>query len=303
MARYRNVQCRIWSDKRFKALSDEGKLLFLYVLTHPQQTSVGAFRATAEGLAAELGWKPATVSKRFQECSEMVSYDPDGPLVALPNFLDHNKPANGNVVKGWRAAFDDLPECDLRSVVWQAIHWQSLKFDGAFATAFATAFGDLEPPDLNRSETVSKPSRIQKQKQNKKQIQKQEQKNKAAMPPIPAELDTPEFNAKWQEWIDFRRTYKRPVNPPGAKTSLGRLAKCGPAIAIATIDNSIANDWQGLFPEKLKNVTPMKQTQAAANRAMGSDDARRKQIAEMEAEWVKQAEEEEANNENAIADA
>ena len=77
-------------------------------------------------------------------------------------------------------------------------------------------------------------------------------KQKAAMPPIPKELDTPEFKTKWQEWLKFRRTYKKPVNPPGARTSLKRLEALGPTAAVAVIDTSIANDWQGLFPERSK---------------------------------------------------
>ncbi len=44
MGRYRKVETRIWNDATFRSLSDDGKLLFLFVLTHPSQTSLGAMR-------------------------------------------------------------------------------------------------------------------------------------------------------------------------------------------------------------------------------------------------------------------
>lgn len=100
------------------------------------------------------------------------------------------------------------------------------------------------------------PSKSKSKLKSKIKVKPKKEK-KAAMPPIPDELDTPEFHSKWAEWLDWRKTYKKPVNPPGAKTSLNQFAKLGPDIAIATIEQSIANDWQGLFPEKLghKGVT------------------------------------------------
>lgn len=46
MARYRKIDSRIWNDAKFRELSDNGKLVFLMLLTHPSMTSLGAMRAT-----------------------------------------------------------------------------------------------------------------------------------------------------------------------------------------------------------------------------------------------------------------
>ena len=54
MGRYRKIDPRIWNDEAFRALSDRGKLVFLFILTHPHMTSLGAMRASTLGLAAEL---------------------------------------------------------------------------------------------------------------------------------------------------------------------------------------------------------------------------------------------------------
>ena len=121
--RYRKVAVRIWNDEKFRALSDDGKLVFLFLLTHPQMTSLGAMRATMEGLAKEMGWLSGRLSKGFAEASGkgMAKHDPEAGIVVLPNFLRHNPPENPNVVKSWRGIDDLLPECQLKTLHLQQV--------------------------------------------------------------------------------------------------------------------------------------------------------------------------------------
>jgi uncharacterized protein YdaU (DUF1376 family) len=99
----------------------------------------------------------------------------------------------------------------------------------------------VEPPYQPKSNTSSSSSSSSSKK-----------KKKAAMPPLPASLNTQAFKGKWQEWLDYRRTTRRnPVSPEAAKRQFNALGKVGADLAIATIEQSIANDWTGLFPEKL----------------------------------------------------
>ena len=72
MAKYRKVDPRIWNDAKFRDLSDNGKLVFFFLLTHPNMTSLGAMRHTIPGLAAELGWDVEVFGKAFQEPFERV---------------------------------------------------------------------------------------------------------------------------------------------------------------------------------------------------------------------------------------
>ena len=67
---------------------------------------------------------------------------------------------------------------------------------------------------------------------------------------LPTELDTPEFRAAWELWLAYRRerrlaTYK----PIGLKRQLNALAAFGPQSAIAAIEQSMAQNYQGLFPK------------------------------------------------------
>lgn len=65
---------------------------------------------------------------------------------------------------------------------------------------------------------------------------------------LPASLNCREFLDKWQEWLDYRKSVKKKVSALAAKKQIKFLSQYDLATAIAVIDQSIANDWQGLFP-------------------------------------------------------
>lgn len=113
--RYRKVSVRIWGDPEFCQLSNDAKLIFLFLLTHPHMTGMGAMRATIQGLAAELGMteKGYREGLRIPLSKGMVRVDEASKLVVLPNFINHNPPENPNVVVGWGKVIDTLPECTL----------------------------------------------------------------------------------------------------------------------------------------------------------------------------------------------
>jgi uncharacterized protein YdaU (DUF1376 family) len=70
---------------------------------------------------------------------------------------------------------------------------------------------------------------------------------------LPEPLCTPEFEAAWSNWLDYRHEKRKPVSERAARSQLAKLARFGGAVAIEAIEASIANDWQGLFPEKANN--------------------------------------------------
>jgi hypothetical protein len=73
-----------------------------------------------------------------------------------------------------------------------------------------------------------------------------EEKKKEAPPPLPSELDTPEFRAAWDRWQAHRREIRKPLKPTQAAAQLVQLAAWGLARAIAAIDHTVAKGWVGL---------------------------------------------------------
>src|SRR5688500_8192205 len=98
MAHYRKIDTRIWNDKKFNALSPDGKLVFLFFLTHPNLTVLGAMRMSAMGVAGELQLPFERVEMALDEltAAQMVQYEPEALLIWLPHFLKYNPPESPN---------------------------------------------------------------------------------------------------------------------------------------------------------------------------------------------------------------
>lgn len=68
---------------------------------------------------------------------------------------------------------------------------------------------------------------------------------------LPRELETSEFRAAWTEWMDYRRDRRLSSRPQTLQKQLAFLAALGSAsAAVSSVEQSIRNGWQGLFPVK-----------------------------------------------------
>jgi hypothetical protein len=147
MARYRKIDPRIWNDAKFRDLSDNGKLTFFMLLTHPNMTALGAMRATLSGLAEELGWPAEAFRGAFHEVISkgMAEHDQKACFVSLPHFLKYNAPESPNVVKAWVGALDLLPECSLKTRVVARSGDFAKGLTQGFAEALPEAFAKTMP--------------------------------------------------------------------------------------------------------------------------------------------------------------
>jgi len=158
MSFFRKVDTRIWNDAKFSGLQSHGQLAFLFILTHPHMTSLGAMRATPEGLAAELGWNPKAFREAFHEVVSkgMVEVDEKASYVGLPNFLKYNRPESPNVVKSWQSAIERIPECRLKHQLIQRVKDFTEGLGEAFAKALPEAFRKGMPNQKQKAEAKAK---------------------------------------------------------------------------------------------------------------------------------------------------
>lgn len=165
MARYRKIDVRMWNDRKFRELSDNGKLAFILLLTHPDTTQIGTIRTRVSNLADELGWQRDAMSHAIQEVTlnGMIDADEKAGLMVINNFLKYNAPSSPNAFKSWRELIDLMPECDLLDR-----HVASLK---AFVDSLSTGMRNAIPNDLMDAikdailRVNEQPSRIQEQEQ------------------------------------------------------------------------------------------------------------------------------------------
>jgi hypothetical protein len=174
----------MWGDEKFSSLSrpkPNGQSLWQYLLTGPHTTALPcAFMSGEASLAEALDWPIAGFRKAFQELftKGMVQYDWKARLVFIPNALRHNPPENPNVVIGWKSAFDELPDCPLKKLVYSAIqaYLRTLVQVKGFSEAFLKPFHEDLPEELPKTDTVTVTGTVTRTGT--------EQREEAASPPL-----------------------------------------------------------------------------------------------------------------------
>lgn len=143
MARYRKIDPRIWNDAKFSHLSNDAKLLFIYLLTSPQTQMIGAVPMRSESVAAELGFDMERYVIRYQELYDMgiAEYDDRG-LYWVKNYLKYNSPDNPKVVISWRECLDFLPECPLLQKIIESARTHCLSRGERYIEAFQKGIGN-----------------------------------------------------------------------------------------------------------------------------------------------------------------
>ena len=67
---------------------------------------------------------------------------------------------------------------------------------------------------------------------------------------FPENLNTELFKAIWKDWTRHRKEIHHTLKPTTIEYQLRKLSKLTEPEAIATIEQSIENGWQGIFPVK-----------------------------------------------------
>lgn len=76
-------------------------------------------------------------------------------------------------------------------------------------------------------------------------------------PDLPEALDTDAFRKVWTEWLAFRREHRWTTRTDWRAKQLKMLAPHGPVVAAMALEQSMAQGWQGVFPEKVNLSTPI----------------------------------------------
>lgn len=201
MGFYRNVDMRMWGDAKFRRLSKpqpNAQTLWTYLLTGSETGPVPGFIvAGAAGLAEALGWDVKPFRERFQELSEngMANADWDARFVWLPNAINHNPPANPNVVKSWLPYLDGIPECDLKNRAIGRL-WLHLKARGeSFTKPFVERYGE---PLLQRYAKQDQ-EREEDQERDQEEERESESPPADAGPPLPIGTNPKLLQLAWNE--------------------------------------------------------------------------------------------------------
>lgn len=159
MRDYGKVYSTFWSSSTTSSLSDNGKLLALYLMTCSHSTIAGVFRLPDGYVSEDLNWGLETVAEGFAElfAKGFANRCETTKWVWIRKHLEWNKPENPNQRKSAAKIALSVPD---------ACSWKPA-FMRDCSEVLAIEWGE----SANPSETVAEPFL------NQKQEQKQEQKN------------------------------------------------------------------------------------------------------------------------------
>ena len=108
---YTKVDALIWSDDKYRSLSVDGKLLFIYVLTCNHRNMLGLYHLPVPYGAYDLDWDIKRFDKGLHELLDkgLVNYNFNTNIILIPNFLKYNPLENQNQVKGALKAISTIP--------------------------------------------------------------------------------------------------------------------------------------------------------------------------------------------------
>lgn len=172
MARYKKIDVRIWNDAKFNALSSDARLIFLFMLTAPQTTMVGAVPVDKHTVSRILKFDEIRYGIGYKQLSEygMLEYDEAG-IFWIKNFLKYNPPENPKVVISWSSLLDLFPECPLLIKVAKSVLKACETRGEAYVNALHPEFKKLAKYDMSNGMPygIAYPMPYQEQEQEQEQ--------------------------------------------------------------------------------------------------------------------------------------
>lgn len=210
MRDYGTVHTSFWTSSTTRSLSDDARILALYLLSGPHTTSIGCFRLPDGYVSEDLGWSPERVSEGFAELfnNSFATRDERSKWVLIHKFLRWNEIENPNQGKAAGKLFDQVPAGALKDQLCQSISEFSPKFPTEILNRYETLGEPLHKPS-------KEPFRNQEQEQEQEQLSLSEIETTSDQVPKPKARKP--YPAKFEE---FWSAY--PVDPNMSKSEAGK---------------------------------------------------------------------------------
>ena len=150
-SRYSKVFVKIWHSKDFRMLSEEGKMLFLYLLSSPHRNMGGFYYLPLPYLCFDVGLDEERVSKAFEELTDkdMALYDYNTQVVLIKKWFCYKPIENENQAKGLNKQLAEIPKSKLFKPFVDCVK-EYCKYIESILKGF-------DIPSEHPSETLSKP--------------------------------------------------------------------------------------------------------------------------------------------------
>lgn len=113
MSRYTTVESFIWHDEKFRALPEDARTVFLYLLTCPHGNMCGIFYLPDLYAASDLQWDVERYRKAIDTLCDTSLIAKDKDIVWIKNYLKHNPIKGRKQIAGAVNRLMTLPETKL----------------------------------------------------------------------------------------------------------------------------------------------------------------------------------------------
>ena len=150
-SRYSKIFVKIWHSKDFRTLSEEGKMLFLYLLTSPHRNMGGFYYLPFPYVCFDVGLDEKRVIKAFEELTDkdMALYDYNTQVVLIKKWFCYNPIENENQAKGLNKQLAEIPKSKLFKPFVNCVK--------EYCKYIESILKGVDIPSENPSETLSKP--------------------------------------------------------------------------------------------------------------------------------------------------
>ena len=244
MAKNRYVDTKFWDDSFIITLSPTEKLLFLYLITNPLTNSAGIYEISLRRINFDTGLTHPLIEKALAhfEKSKKVFYRKN--YIIIINFI-RNQKLNRNMQIGILSILNNLPEI-VRPYIFKELPKDLKGLPNALKHIFQPLLSLSYSLDLNLGLDYKEKS----------------EKEKADMIKIKNLLEnkSPEFLETFNDFKKMRSEIKSILTLNAKKLILMELNKLSnkDKKQIEILQQSIMNNWKGVFPVKGNSEKPQR---------------------------------------------
>jgi hypothetical protein len=112
MRPFSKISHALWQSERYHNLpSDEGRYLYIYLLTSSHQTSAGAYRLPDGYACEDLRWPLGKyrLARDQLVAADFIHFDDETSVVMITRWFKHNPPMNDSHLKSIEGELSRLP--------------------------------------------------------------------------------------------------------------------------------------------------------------------------------------------------
>jgi len=120
---YSKIDEAFWRDDKIPSLTDDAKLLFLYMLTNPHRNLLGLYLLPVPYGSYDLGWTEKRVESGMLELGKMeiVMRDKKWSIIYVPNYLKYNPLENRNQCIAGVRALNVIPRTSMDKLLLERL--------------------------------------------------------------------------------------------------------------------------------------------------------------------------------------